>query len=104
MHSSVFIDCFLIDICALTPDAPPVAALAYQELTEVVFDFLMCYDCQFDDLQYTTCGPDGWVTDDVLNATYCHLLKSLHKWICQLVSENTATILQDFGHWKFSRE
>jgi len=102
-HSSAFINRFLIGICALTPDAPSVAALAYQELTDV-FDFLMCSDCQFDDLQYTTYDPDGRVTDYVLDVTYSHLLKSLHKWIHQLVSENGTTILQDFGHWKFYRE
>jgi len=34
--------------------------------------------------------------------TYCHLLKSLHKWLCHLVMENSPSILCNLGHRKFS--
>ena len=103
MSSSPFIKHFLIGICALSPDAPPVAALAAEDIIGV-HDFLMYEDYAYDDFEYTICDPDGRVTTYVLNATYCHLLKSLHRWLRQLVLENSPSILRDLGHRKFSRK
>jgi len=102
MQSSLFIQHFLIGICALSPDAPPVATLAVEGIIGV-HDFLMYEDYEYDDFQYTVYDPDGWVTTYVLDVTYCHLLKSLHKWLCHLVLENSPAILRDLGNRKFCR-
>ena len=75
MHSSPFIQHFLIGICALPPDAPPVAALAAEGLTGV-HDFLMYEEREYDGYQYNIYDPDGRVTTStyMLDANYCHLL------------------------------
>jgi len=102
MHSSPFIQHFLIGICALPPDAPPVAALAAEGLMGV-HDFLMYDEREYDGYQYNIYDPDGRVTTYMLDANYCHLLRSLRKWLSQLVLENGPAILRDFGNRKFCR-
>jgi len=58
MCSPKFLQHFLIGICALPPDAPPVAALAAEDITGV-HDFLMYEDYEYDDFEYTVYDPDG---------------------------------------------
>jgi len=49
-------------------------------------DFLMYDDSEYHYYEYTVCDPDDRVTTYVLDDTYCHLLRSLHKWLCHLVA------------------
>jgi len=69
-----------------------------------VHDFLMYEEYEYDEFEYTICDQDGQVTTYVLNETYCHLLKLLHKWLTQLVMENSPSILHNLGHRKFSSD
>jgi len=88
-YSSSFINHFLISICALPSDAPPVVALASGGKTTVPDDFLMYNDSEYCYYEYTVCDPDDRVTAYVLDDTYCCLLRSLHKWLCHLAKENS---------------
>ena len=97
MCSPKFLEYFLVNICALPLDAPPVVALAAEGLTGV-HDFLMYDEHEYDGYQYNIYDPDGRVTTYMLDADYCHLLRSLHKWLSQLVLENGPAILRDFGN------
>jgi len=102
MCSPKFLEYFLVNICALPLDAPPVVALAAEGLTGV-HDFLMYEECEYDGYQYNIYDPDGWITTYILDVNYCYLLWSLHKWLSQLVLENSPAILWDFGNRKFCR-
>jgi len=103
MCSPKFLEHFLVSICALPLDTPPVVVLAAEGLTGV-HDFLSMYeDCEHDDYLYSIYDPDGWVTTYILDVNYCHILRSLHKWLFQLVLENGPAILQDFWNRKFCR-